>query len=423
MILNRPLLMAVPLVAVWAALPWGRCQGAQVLTLEQAERIALEQDLVIQARSANALALRDKAIADGQWSDPQLTAGVFNLPLDSFSLDDEPTTQIRFGVVQALPRGRTLGLKQQQTESRAQLEEARSRERRLKTRRGVREAFLEIYFQTRALEIVQRSRGLFEQLVEITEAQYASGRDTQQDVLRAQLELSRLSDRETRIREADAKGRAELARWIGVRAYDPLAEAFPALAEPPGPETVQGALPGHPLMRVEDARVQASKLGVRIAGEQYKPGFSVGVEYRYRKGDNPDGSDRTDMMAAMVRMDLPLFTAKRQDQRYAASRQREAAARLMRQDRLLELQRMLDAAHATWLRTGQRQALYDQRLLPEARSNAEASLRAYQSAVSEFTTLMRARLTELDVRLEALRLRVDRAKAQAMLLYLAGDET
>ncbi len=420
---NKPLWMAAPLVVVWAVLPWGHCQGAQVLTLEQAQRIALEQDLVSQARSADASALRDKAIADGQWSDPQLTAGVFNLPLDTFSLDDEPTTQIRFGVVQVLPRGRTLGLKRKQTESQAELEEARSRERGLRTRRGVRETFLEIYYQTRALEIVQQSKGLFEQLVEITEAQYASGRDTQQDVLRAQLELSRLSDRETRIREADSKGRAELARWIGRRAYDPLAEAFPELPEPPGPEAVQGALPGHPLMRVEDARVRASKLGVRIAGERYKPGFSVGVEYRYRKGDNPDGSDRADMLAAMVRMDLPIFTAKRQDQRYAASQQREAAARLMRQDRLLELKRMLEASHATWLRTGQRQALYDRRLLPEARSNAEASLRAYQSGVSEFTTLMRARLTELDVRLEALRLRVDRAKAQAMLLYLAGDET
>lgn len=423
MSLNRPLLIAAPLVAVWVLLPGRPCQGAQVLTLEQAEHIALEQDLVIQARSANAAALRDKAVADGQWSDPQLTAGVFNLPLDSFSLDDEPSTQIRFGVVQALPRGRTLGLKQKQTESQAELEEARSRERRLKTRRGVREAFFEIYFQTHALEIIGQSRGLFEQLVEITEGQYASGRDTQQDVLRALLELSRLADRETRIREADSKGRAELGRWIGTRAYDPLAKAFPRLPDPPGPEAVQGALPGHPLMRVEDARVQASKLGVRIAGEQYKPGFSVGVEYRYRKGDNPDGSDRNDMMAAMVRMDLPIFTAKRQDQRYAASQQREAAARLMRQDRLLELKRMLDATHASWLRTGQRHALYDQRLLPEARSNAQASLRAYQSGVSEFTTLMRARLTELEVRLEALRLRVDRAKAQAMLLYLAGDET
>jgi outer membrane protein TolC len=55
-------------------------------------------------------------------------------------------------------------------------------------------------------------------------------------------------------------------------------------------------------------------------------------------------------------------------------------------------------------------------------ANAQASLNAYQSGVTEFSTLMRARITELDVRLDDLRVRVDRAKAQASLLYLAGED-
>ena len=38
-----------------------------------------------------------------------------------------------------------------------------------------------------------------------------------------------------------------------------------------------------------------------------------------------------------------------------------------------------------------------------------------------FTALMRARITELDVRLQDLRLRVDRAKAQAGLLFLRPE--
>jgi outer membrane protein TolC len=51
----------------------------------------------------------------------------------------------------------------------------------------------------------------------------------------------------------------------------------------------------------------------------------------------------------------------------------------------------------------------------------QASLKAYQSGVTEFTTLMRARITDLDVRLQDLRVRVDRAKSQANLLYIAGE--
>ena len=62
---------------------------------------------------------------------------------------------------------------------------------------------------------IDDSRQLFEQLVAITRAHYASGRVSQQDVLQAQLELSRLDDRATRIDEQRDVQRATLSRWIG----------------------------------------------------------------------------------------------------------------------------------------------------------------------------------------------------------------
>ena len=71
---------------------------------------------------------------------------------------------------------------------------------------------------------------------------------------------------------------------------------------------------------------------------------------------------------------------------------------------------------------GERSALYQSQLMRVSAANTQASLNAYQSGVTEFTTLMRARITELDVRLDDLRVRVDRAKAHASLLYLTGED-
>ena len=65
--------------------------------------------------------------------------------------------------------------------------------------------------------------------------------------------------------------------------------------------------------------------------------------------------------------------------------------------------------------------IYRNKLVSSAANNAEASLNAYQSGVTEFTTLMRAGITELDVRLENLRIKVDRLRTQARLLYITGD--
>ena len=391
------------------------------LDIDEAVRLALADDPLIAATQARAQAHSDNAVADGELPDPQLKTGLYNVPLDNFKLNDEPTTQLRLGIVQSFPRGRTLHYRREQTEWLATSEQAGAESARRQLVRDVRNSYLELYYQVLAESIVTDSRGLFAQLVDITRSHYASGRVSQQDVLRSSLELSRLDDRSTRIRNASDQSRAALMKWIGDAAMLPVSRAFPPLPPLPSKAELEAALRQHPAIRLETAKLEAENRKVKIAREQYKPGWSAGLEYRKRFGDDPDGSDRTDMMAAMVSLDLPLFPKNRQDRRLAASVQQAEAIHLSRVDRLRELQRMLETDYASWQRLGERVALYESQLQQEAAANARASLKAYQSGVTEFTSLMRARITDLDIRLEALRIRVDRARAHANLLYLAGD--
>jgi outer membrane protein TolC len=391
------------------------------LDLDETVRLALLDDPAIKALQARASAISDAAVADGQLPDPQLKTGLYNLPVDDFDIDREPTTQLRLGLVQAFPRGKTLQYKQQQTEWLAQAEIANSEITGRKLVRDVRKHFLELYYQVQAEQVVRESRTLFAQLVDITQAHYGTGRVSQQDVLSASLELSRLDDRTTRILNEADKNRAALMKWIGDAALLPIDDHFPELPNIPSKEVIAAALPEHPLIRTETAKLAASKRKIQIANEQYKPGWSAGLEYRKRFGDDPDGDSRADMMAAMVTVDLPLFTKNRQDKRLSASVQMAESAQLTRDDRLRELKLMLDTDYANWSRLGERASLYDGELVRDAAANVQASLKAYQSGVTEFTTLMRARITDLDVRLQDLRVRVDRAKSQANLLYIAGE--
>ena len=391
------------------------------LDINEAVRLALADDPVIAASQARSQAFRDNAIADGQLPDPRLTTGIYNLPTDNFHINEEPSTQLRLGLQQAFPRGKTLHYKQRQSEWKATAAMASAE---LDTRQAmldVRKQFLELYYQTSAGEIVAETRKLFSQLVEITRAHYATGRVSQQDVLHASLELSRLDDRTTRILNAVDTYRAALTKWIGAAAALPVNSSFPELPRPAAREQIEITLPEHPLIRVETAKLEAENQSIRIAREQYKPGWSAGLEYRKRFGEEPNGNNRSDMMAAMITVDIPLFPKNRQDKRLSASIQQAMSAQLTRDDKLRKLRQQLATNHANWQRLGERSALYEDRLLQVSTANAQASLKAYQSGVTEFTTLMRARITDLDVRLADLRIRVDHAKAQASLLYLAGE--
>ena len=82
---------------------------------------------------------------------------------------------------------------------------------------------------------------------------------------------------------------------------------------------------------------------------------------------------------------------------------------------------MLESDYARCSRLGEQEHLYSDRLVGEAVDSASAALNSYQSGINEFTTLMRARITELDVKLQELRVRVDRAKAHARLLFLLAE--
>lgn len=394
--------------------------GAE-LTLDTAEELALKADPAVVGARARGLALQEQAVADGQLPDPKLGIGVYNLPLDDFSLNREPTTQFRTGLHQAFPPGDTLRYQRKRTEWLGEAELAQAELTQREIRRDVRKTFLELYYQQEAAAVIEQSRDLFQPLVEITRAHFATGRVSQQDVLQAQLELSRLDERGTRIAGEIAEQRAELARWLGDAAWQPVQRAFPALPALPPLAEIKATLQHHPAIKIASARVQAKQQLVKVAREQYKPGWDVGLEYRKRFADEPDGSDLPDMMAATLTVDMPLFAGNRQDKRLVSSQHNAEAARQMREHRLLELHRVLETQYARWKRIGAQQTLYDKQLIAEASANSTAALHAYQSGVAEFDTLMRARLTELDVRLQELRLRVERAKAQIELLFLAAD--
>ena len=398
-------------------------QPSVELSLAEAEGIALQTDPMLNLIDANAQALDEAAVADGQLPDPKLKFSLFNFPTDTFNRKQEPITQLRFGLQQTIPRGDTLELKSKRTSSQARSVRAKNRDEELKLRRDVRKYWFETWYWVKAEQIVKKDIELFKQFVDITESQYAAGKQNQQDVLRAELERGLLDDRLTHIQQQQEAARAELSKWIGSESLRNLPAELPVLPPIPSRAEVEASLPTHPALRIFRSKIDMNRHSVSIAREAYKPAWTLGVDYGVRDGNNPDGSERADFLAATVVLDLPIFTDKRQDRRLAAAQRRASAAQLELDDKYRAMQSMLARDHVTWTRLEQRLDRYRNKLVGQAESNSEASLLAYQNDATNFTTLMRAKITELNTHLKALRIHTDYAKAHARLLYLAGESS
>ncbi|MDH5230785.1 MAG: TolC family protein [Gammaproteobacteria bacterium] len=406
---------------------WSGAGAALELTIKDAETVAVQKDPMIVKFQAGVAASMEEAIADQALPDPRLKLGAMNLPLDGFSLTQEPMTQMVIGVQQMLPSWGLLDLKHDAGLIKAEVHRAQAMTRALMVLRMVRKGWMDVYYYTHSQRLVKESQEVFSQLVKITQFQYRAGRGKQQDVVRAQLELSMLQDREAMIEQQREAAIANMEKWIGasVKTHT-LSTEFPQLPELPPIEELSKNVEFHPSVAVAKAQLGVARTKVAIAKAKYKPSFMLDVSYGWRGGYNTMGemqTPRADFVSAMVSMDMPFFTSKRQDKRLNARGHELNAASDAINNQRRELQQILDTSYANWVRLGERMEFYQKTVLLQAAQFSETSRKAYQSRVSDFSELVKARLGELNNNLQALKIRTDRAKAHYDLQYIAGESS
>lgn len=192
--------------------------------------------------------------------------------------------------------------------------------------------------------------------------------------------------------------------------------------ELPDMKSLEKMLQRNPELIAVNEKIISQQKKLDTADEQYNPQWGFDVNYGFRSGENQDGSDRADFLTAMVTLDLPIFTENKQDRTLSAEKQRLQAARYEQLDVKRMLFKRLQEVMGRLMKLKDRHQLYEDKVLPQARQNAEVSLSGYQSGVVSFFTLTRARITELNTRLADIRIDVAYNKTFAELQYLVGEK-
>lgn len=399
--------------------------GFQGMSLQEAEHLALQRDTVTRSLEQKAIAFDEQATATQAWPDPRISFGAQAVPTDTFDLEQEPMTQLVIGYQQMLPRGDSLDYasESQQAMSRQQRAMLKRREREVLLQ--VRKAWYDMVLQSEAIRIIQANRQLFIRMLDISQSYYASGRQQQQDVVQAELEISLVDDRLEQAYSDLSVARAGLAKWIGEENLkDDMSFRKSEVGIKPLPDwaAISSSLESNPELLVVNENIVSQQKQLDMANEQYSPQWGFNINYGKRAGENMDGSDRADFLSAMVTVDLPVFTGNKQDREVSAARSRLQATRYEQVDIKRMLLQRMQQVNARLQKLHDRYQLYQDRVLPQAQQNARVALRGYQSGVVNFFTLTRARVTELNTRLSELRIRIDYNKAYAELQYLTGED-
>jgi len=412
-----------PIVAVLVASGSLAVQAAFAgpLTLDDAQRLAVERDAGREALANEADALRHMAVASGQLPDPEARFGAVNLPTDSFALDEEPMTMLEVGVMQRFPAGDSRVLSRSLLEQRAAATDADTADRTRAARLAVARLWFELDYQQTVLELVERERQWVDTLLAGVGAQYAAGEGDQVGLLDARLAALELEERRIEIEREREAAEAELSRWIGPAVFGervPAGGIAPGL--PPLPALME-RLDQHPRLSALERERETAETEVALAGERYKPAFGLDLSYGFRQGRSADGSGRPDMLTAMITFDVPLFTRDRQDREASAARARARAADSRRTDALRAMQAQLQAVHARATRLRALIDLYEQRIGGLAAVSVESALSGYRESDGPLADVVAAERRVIDVRERLARLRRDHAQSLAEIAYLTGD--
>lgn len=399
-------------------------QAESMLTLDAAIQIALDADPLVKSQSQQVEAFEDYSIAADTWLDPKIRLGLVSLPTDSMELDQEPMTQVILGYQQSLPRGNSAEHDSRHMKAKAYEKRADVELRRRMVKMNVRKTLLKVYLYEQSEKIIQKNRKLFKQQLSVSQSLYASGRNQQQDVLQAELELSLLDDQLQQVSSKIKQARAVLAKWIGAgNSMRPLqiSDEYFKQTLNANLKNLIDKLRDYPLMTKYSAREFANQEQLEVARQKYKPQWGFDISYGKRSGQNMDGSDRSDFVSTMINFDLPVFTSEKQDKIVSASRKQLLASKYEKQDVYLQAVSQLEQVYAHWQQLRKRVDLYDRQVLRQAKQNATAALNGYQSGVVSFITLTRARSAELKAELQRLNLVVEQSIAHADIRYLVGD--
>ena len=266
-------------------------QISEALSVDAAVAKAVRDNPSLAEMQSRYEALSEVPSQVGSLPDPMLNLGAMNLPTDTFDRAQEPMTQLQLGFSQAFPFPGKLTLKQEAAQHDAKAAGHSVEEARLQLTRKVKNRWWQLYYIDRAMETVDRNQALLGQFIEVARTKYETGEGLQQDVLLAQLELSKLIDQKIQLKAIRRQQAIHLnilmdqTPELGITLPQEVGRALPDLAD----ETdlylkAEGA---RPLLRQLETKVDAARSRLDLAKRDYYPDFMLGLTYGDRTGMNP----------------------------------------------------------------------------------------------------------------------------------------
>jgi len=364
------------------------------LTLEQAEQIALQANLEIRV-AARKLAIAEAHVTGaGALDDPSVMYRAWQVPLAQPL--NYNAAQNMFTVGQTFPGPGKRALRSQVATDSVVIAKAELEAKKREISAQVSAAFFGLLRNSDELRVHDEQAAIARQAFDAARIKYSVGRVPQQDVLKAQVALTKLIEHLVMLEQDSELIRATLNTLLGrnpdalleVAGSYSVAKQIPAVAE-----LQQLALQSRPELMAATSAIKHAQDEAALARKQYTPDFSANVGYML----NPSGSQFRNNYMLEGSMTLPWLNRRKHDSEIS-----EAQAAVVEKQAEFEAEQLLVFRQIQEALVRARSAkrlvdLYQNSLRPQSEATLRSTVIAYQNDRTDILNLLDSQNTTLDV--------------------------
>jgi len=360
-------------------------QGPARLALADLIADALANHPDIAAAQKRYDAAQQRPAQERSLPDPMVSAGynASGTPLPGAGIGIEPIANVGVMVSQELPYPgkRTLRASMASREADAEFQQIEAARLRVRTR--VSEAYYRLAYTYAVGDVLARSRDLLDTLLKVSENRYTVGHAAQQDVIKAQTQLSILELQIEGVRRERATREGELNALLVRPPAAPVAQPADLelnLFDPSLDSLIALAIEHAPMLRRDQIMVERARLAVDAARREYRPDFAITGGYYYMGAFPAMYELRFDVRVPLQRGRRAAAVAE-QISIVDEARTTYDSTRLTLQDRIQTDYQMAAAASRL-------ARLYRDTVLPQARLALESSMASYQTGRVDFLSVL-----------------------------------
>ena len=319
--------------------------------------------------------------------DPTFSAGYMGglLRPPFFPSASAPDSFRQFGLSQEIPYPGKLALKSRVAATEADAERWNSENTRRRLIVDLKTAYVEYQYVNRSLDVLQRNKERLEQMRQIAEARFSVGQGIQQDVLKAQVEISLILERQALFEQQRNALQAQI-NGVLFRPQDTPLESTLAFEVTPLTAPVEDlralVRQNYPALKRDERVIDRGQQSLSLARKEVLPDFAINVTSQKAVGDMPW------MYGVDFMVKLPLFWQRKQRPMIAEAAAALESGRQMRDATVSMASAQVTQEYLAATTSRRLATLYSDSVLPQARLSLESALASYQVGRVDFLSLL-----------------------------------